>query len=434
MASCQQCNNLLPRTVDRCPVCGVAPPKDIPEAEFAPPQSPGWAAPGPSLSDRLQNTPGGPVVGTSEPLPAPAVPAPAPAPMTTEFQFDEPLAQPTSEMPIPEPAPADYQPPAAQMGAIENANYKRLDAPPSHTDSSATPIPNPEINNEITGHLPSESMPDHDTTLRDRTVRAQSARIEGVTVGKSENHKILTGGMIGIGLLSLAMGTLLSLPLLDDSAEPAVAAPTFDELEENDEAVFAENSRASIIEVRAQGCGRTDVSYAFMPDATTIVLPYSNVLNDGIPTVMNPEGNRVLADMIYADVDADMAVLLARSEIEGAGLGWSGTSQATEGATLLVVEINRSGEPTTTSVQVVDRSRNNDGLVSTITVTETRMQPGAVALDAQGRLVGIVDQTGDTLTSAEALRQLVGEAKSRPGSYSPVCPEPEPDRTIELDN
>ncbi len=425
MASCQQCNNLLPRTVDRCPVCGLVPPSEIPNAEFAPPQSPGWAPAAPSLGDRLKQTPGAPNVGT----PA-SPPAPAPTPAPTEFQFNEPLAQPTPGTDHQDPAvAADYQPPAAQLGTLEAANYKRVGAPSGHV----APVPNPELQEQIIGNLPSDFMPDQDDTLRDRTVRAQSARIEGVSIGRSENHKVLTGAMFGLGLLALAAGTLLSIPLLDDT-EAAAAAPTFEGVDEDGELVLAESSEANMVEVRAQGCSRTDVSYAFMPDPTIVVLPYSQVLNDGVPTIRDGEGNEVLADLIYADGESDLAVLRARSEIDAAGLGWSGASQATEGATLLLVETSRSGEPTATSVQVVSRSRNNAGLISTIVVSETGMKPGSVALDAQGRLVGIVDKTGDALTSADALRQLVGEAKSRPGNYDAICPEPEAELTVDLDN
>ena len=386
MDRCQSCLNILPRTVDRCPVCG-----HVPESAHVDPIEPTaeekrapWAG---ESSRRAVNPQSAPeFLGSMGSAPDPVAAKPK-------------IASPRS-----------------------GRTPKRL----GHDGATS-------IHEGVRTAKRSSDYDLPESLSETRSVQAGSIRVSArMRLGKSERHRLYTSLSSVLAALALIAGSswgyitsdgrqgfgpreFIPVTLDGGSLEITEAVANFDPM--------------AMVQVSDNTCGATTGGIAVVLESGAVLTSQRAVQTARRPVIQFADGSRVLAQLVGWDEDQNIAVLEPTEEPD-ARTSFGSTGRIREGAELAVVS-GSLGEISLIPVVVKDFQFSSQGRESFSVVRATadldvdsaptlRLLPSTPVLDRDGRVVGVGSEAG-TAVLAESIKSTVGALRVSPDRPSPTC-------------
>lgn len=412
MELCGHCHNVLPKTVDRCTVCGTS--RVDPQAADVrrrddgdlPSHAPGWAAPlvtdpGIHPDEFLRE-----LTGDEAPQPAPQA-----QPPTGPESAPSPRSAPSTPVPG---ALAGYLGTSVNRQAGESGP-----AEPYQTEAEPSAPPPPASLSETA--LAESAVFDQHLSTATRVapdgVAARTTRLDGtVKLGPTAAHRVLTiGAPLAAGLLLVA-GIVGSYSVRTSQAEEVEAAETASALEPT--AVAATIS--SIVRLDLDGCGVIAQTTGFSFANGTVVVPRSEIVTDNRPTVVASDGTNWAAEIQGWSLVRNLAVVRPEERMPG-GLEWGVSSRIRQGDAVSILAITQPGvaDPVMATVETTNtiNSRNVSFEL------DVSADEGSLVLNAEGFVIGVIDSRNIAQVSddiAPALSRIVLD-NERPQA---VCPPP----------
>lgn len=416
MEICGHCHNVLPKTVDRCTVCGTA--RVDPHATDVrrrddgdlPAHAPGWAAPsvpetGIHADDFLRELTGeaGPVEAAAEPTAKPILPprpsSPTPSPGALAGYLGKSIERKASDE---APQPGDFVAPPTYEVAGDGVADGGTDAAASlHPASLAT-------------HLSTAKKVAPDG------VAARTTRLDGtVKLGPTKGHRLLSIGAPLLAGALLVAGISASLNIRASEADEAAAERTTQEALDANAVV---ESGSSVVRLELDGCGIIDQTTGFLFDADqTVLVPRSEIKTDSRPTIVLADGSIHAAEVVGWSLTRDLAVVRADERLDG-GVRWGVSARVQVDDAVSVLAIAGPGVATPVAALVTETRTLDDR--NTSFVLDTSAATGSIVLSDNGFVIGVVDDRGLVQASddvAPAVSRIVLD-NERPGSECPAPP------------
>lgn len=369
MDRCISCQNILPRTVDRCPVCGQdnAPAKaevpDVPEAPH-----------GKDFLEAIQSK-----RSSTEKSPRITSPRSGRTPKRTGHDGAVPLYEPST--------PAE-------------ARESDFDLP--------------------------------ELGERTRSVAAFSSRLNSnIKIGRKKSHTALVAAVALIAAAALGTGTAIGLQRTEAPTEIAMTSVIVP-VRPTDEPLVVEGpverfDPAAIVTItETPSCGTPIRTYGAVVEGGTVVAPLDSTQNGDTPAITGDE-IATESDIIGLSNPNDLAVLRPADRIESR-LRLATTSQIRSGTPVAVLSV--SSARMTLRPGIVTEFETRDGNVHSFsigtvfaddvaTATESFLR-GTFVLDSAGDLVGMADNTGSFVT-AQRIAETVARFQTDPTFPQPVC-------------
>ncbi|MFW2382073.1 MAG: hypothetical protein ACN4GZ_09970 [Acidimicrobiales bacterium] len=369
MDRCISCQNILPRTVDRCPVCGQdnAPAKAETLEVPAVPQ-------GKDFLEAIQSRP-----SRTEKAPRISSPRSGRAPKRTGHDGATPLYEPSSS---PEQRESDFD-------------------------------------------LP-------DLGERTRSVAAFSSRLNSnIKIGRRKSHVFVVTTAALLAVASLGAGTAVGIQrteVPDQIAMSSVVVP----VRPTDDPLLVEGpvegfDPAAIVTIsEAPSCGGPIRATGAVVEGGTVVAPLKSTQNGNSPALIGDD-IQTESDIIGLSNPNDLAVLRPENRIENR-LRIATTTQIRTGTQLAVVSV--SSARITLRPAVVTDFETRDGAVHSFsigTVFEEELPTatqsfarGTFVVDQAGDLLGMADNTGSFVTALR-ISETVARFQANPTFPDPVC-------------
>ena len=408
MEICGHCHNVLPKTVDRCTVCGTArvdpTAADVRRREDGeqPSHAPGWAAPavpdtGIHPDDFLRELSGE----------APATPAAAPSPDAQDI---------TPALP-PRAVPATPAP-GALAGYLGTTADRRPTAPDEETSAAGEATQSPPSPQPPTDPSAATQFAQHLSTatrVAPDGVAARTTRLDGtVKLGPTSSHRILTLGAPLLAGVLLIGGVLGSYQVRTSQAQEVEAA----NIEEQVEASTSVETSTAILQLDLDGCGVLGQTNGVLFADNTILVPRSSIITDNRPTVRAADGSEWTAEILGWSTTKGLAVVRTDDRMPG-GLEWGVSSRVNADDAVTVLALVDGGAPMAATIA---EARTLDGRNVSFTL-DVDAPEGSVVLNAAGFVIGVIDDNGRAQVSddiAPAVSRIV-LANERPQA---VCPAP----------
>ncbi|NNE97135.1 MAG: hypothetical protein HKN24_14005 [Acidimicrobiales bacterium] len=370
MDRCISCQNILPRTVDRCPVCG----HDNAPAKVEVPEAPA----GPQGKDFLD------AIGSKR--------------------------RRTEKAP-----------------RITSPRSSRTPKRTGH--DGATPLYESKTTREV--RESDYDLPD--LGVETRSVTAISSRLNSnIKMGRRQSHSLFVLAATVVSLAALAGGTAVGLQrtgLPDQIAMTSVEVP----VSPTDEPVIVEgpvenfDPAAIVLITETPSCGASIRTHGAVVEGGTVVAAIAATENGTAPRLTGDEINTT-SDIIGLSNPNDLAVLRPADRIENR-LRIATTTPVRVGTPLSLVTI-RSGKVNLSPAVVTD-FQTRDGNVHAFSIGTQFDEDGAAigtgsfdqgtfVLDSAGDLLGMADNSGDFVT-AQRIAETVARFQADPTFPEPVC-------------
>ena len=369
MDRCISCQNILPRTVDRCPVCGHDNTPEQDEAINVPdvPQGKDFLE---AIESRLTSTTQSPRISS---------PRSGRAPQRTGHDGAVPLYEPSAS-----------------------------------TGTRQSDFELPELDEKT------------------RSVAAFSSRLNSnIKLGRKQSHTALVAGAVLVAAAALGMGTAIGIQRTDVPAQIAMSSLTVPVLP-TDEPLVVEGpvegfDPAAVVRIaETPECGAPISTYGAVVEGGTVVAPLFSTQNGDTPAIRG-DGITTDSDIIGLSNPDDLAVLRPADRIEQRLLLATAT-QIRAGTALAVV--SASSSRVTLRPAVVTDFETRDGIVHSFTITTTfsdtpdpsgeSFARGTFVVDEAGNLAGMADNTGAFVT-AQRISETVARFQANPSFPQPVC-------------
>lgn len=416
MDICGHCHNVLPRTTDRCTVCGterVDPQAaDVRRREDGdlPSHAPGWAAPSVPDSGIHPDDFVREITGEEAPAPARALPprqVPAtPTPGALAGYLGTTVDRSSKDEAV--PAALRGSTPAPPSGAASGG-------PSAFSTPQDGPAPD-----RFGQHLSTA------TNVAPDGVAARTTRLDGaVKLGPTESHRFLTIGAPLLGAALLIAGIMGSYNIRTSQAEEVEAA----EAQVSLDAAAVSDANTAVVRLDLDGCGIIDRTTGFLFADRTILVPQSAIATDHRPTVHLTDGTSSSAETLGWSLTRNLAIVRADDRLTG-GLEWGVSSRVKADDIVSVLAISGPGIASPVPATITETNTMNGRNVSF--GLDIRAAEGSVVLNADGFVIGVFDAANTAQASddvAPAVSRLV-LANERPRSICPVPPTTLPPSTL----
>ena len=409
MASCHNCNNLLPRTVDRCPVCGAVPLPDEVVEELVD-HTPGWSnAPAPTAGGVTPDAIIDHLEGTN---PLPEHPAPPARPNdSTSGSTPTSTSAGGEDDDLPTPSRTFTPPPLPEPTGLDPMQPKR----------TAAPVPTAWGG---TGGPPLDTRTESGERLDERSIKAMSSRIEGnVVVGPKSNHKIAVGAAVAVSAFALLIGGWSGAVSSGSGNDLLAYNPTGAEISNTEidaAAAWAAENRSSFVTVRLNGCGGALSIPGVAVADRTIIAVASAIETDATPSVVDGAGVEHIGDTIAVDAIQDLAVIRLETPVPSA-LTWGTAQGIAPGAIVTVIEPGIE-DVTATPTEVLDIAQQGSAFEGL--ELDGEWAHGSIVIRPDGLIAGVVQRDGTTATNAADLSRFVSGAVLDPDRITRICPTP----------
>ncbi|MBT8240421.1 MAG: hypothetical protein KJN63_04275 [Acidimicrobiia bacterium] len=366
MDRCISCQNILPRTVDRCPVCGH----------------------------------------DNEPDEAETIDVPD-VPQGRDF-LEAMESRRTS---------------TTQSARISSPRSGRAPKRTGHDGA----VPLYETSTSTTARQSDFDLPELDD--KTRSVAAFSARLNSnIKLGRKQSHRALVAAAVLVAAAALGTGTAIGIQRTDVPAQIAMSSlvvpvrPTDDPLVV--EGPVEGFDPAAIVGItETPECGAPINTFGAVVEGGTIVAPLFSTQNGDTPAIRG-DGFNTDSDIIGLSNPDDLTILRPADRIEQRLLLATAT-QIRVGTPLAVV--SASSSRVTLRPAVVTDFETRDGIVHSFSISTTfsdaageTFARGTLVVDDAGNLVGIADNAGSFVT-AQRISETVAQFQADPTFPQPVC-------------
>ena len=433
MDICGHCHNVLPRTVDRCTVCGTVrvdpAAADVRRRDDGaqPSHAPGWAAPsvpdtGIHPDDFLRELAG--ESSTTSPPP-------------DEFPSAQALDRALPPRAIPAMPPPGAL--AGYLGTTVDRSTASTNAPSDTRAEAATPDQAPPHDPPNVASLEGQTAAEETaqfaqhlstaTRVAPDGVAARTTRLDGtVKLGSTPSHRALTIGAPIVAGLFLVLGVMGSYNIRTSQAEEVEAA----EAASATDMTAIEEAANTVVRLDLDGCGIIGRTTGFLFSNNTVLVPQSSILTDHRPTVVAADGTTWSAEVQGWDSNTNLAVVRPTDRMSG-GLEWGVSSRIRQGDTVSVLTATEPG--VASSVLATIATTNTLNGRNTSFELDINAVEGSILLNTDGFVIGVFDdqnlaQVSDDL--APAISRVVLEDE-RPQAVCPVPTTVAPPTTLTPD-
>ncbi len=407
MALCSSCQNIVPQSAGRCPVCGNAP--GISPDEF--------------LAELDSNPDSGPDRDAQH----------RDAQPTTSGEA-RPAARgrvaPNGRVFTPPPLPGDQaadRTPSSESGptAGDTPRAKRTRRGSASVVSAST-IASDDLSLAQGDLISGLEEPQSEMT---RTVRAISNRLDAdIRIGRRRGHAMLisVAPIAAAALLLFATYSAYEFADLDrpervETADDAPAPGTlaFGEEQSNEAQERASEVADQVHEVVALNCGISTTANVIAISPTRFVTNSSTVQNDTDPVLRFGDGTSRVGTVIGIDRTTALAVIEVAAVGSIGELEWGVTDRVFTNPDVVVVE--RFGAAIQGTPATADQIVGVVGLVQSFSFSGSTFRPGSAVLNGDGFIIGMVDDTGRSAISGSELSAAFGRVIARPSTPTSTC-------------
>ncbi len=402
MALCSSCQNILPQSAVRCPVCGNAPGISADEfiASLDSSTSSGYDDGSPSswsIDDRPEND-------RDDEVPA----GPTVAPNGRVFT----------------PPPIGSSPIAGSSGNVSN------DRSGNGSEHGPGPFPRRRGSHRVgTPPAPVSVDPFEDTEDVVRTVRAISNRLDAdIRIGRRAGHNLFITAAPIAAAVALIFATYSAYAFVDlerpdrlvsvtETAQPGTLA--FGAEQSNAAQRRAEQVSAQVHELVSVNCGLPVTANAIAISPTRLVANANSVENDAHPIIRFADGTSRVGTVVGLDRRTDL-VVIEIAPVEGTGnIEWGVTDRVLDNPLVVVVE--RFGAAINGMPAAVDEIDGVRGLINTFGFSGSSFRPGSAVLNSEGFIIGMVDDTGRSAIGGNQLSAAFGRVIAQPSPPAISC-------------